>query len=109
MIPIPLTILKNTIQYYELDKSSRYEGTFKPPITIKNVLINYSYTVKKTNPGNQEQSKQGTMYIDCVNSYPLVEMKYGDKIVSDDGKEFFVKLVKPVQFYSLHHYEVELM
>lgn len=109
MRPIPKVLLKDTIQYYELDKSNRYEGVFKTPITITNVLINYKKSVIKSNPANQQKSTKGTLFIDVVNSNPVIEMSYGSKIVDADGREYFVSAVYPVQAFLLHHYEVELM
>jgi hypothetical protein len=35
-------------------------------------------------------------------------MKYGSKIIDTSGREFFVAAVKPIQAFTLHHYEVEL-
>lgn len=109
MRPIPKVLLVNTIQYYELLKNGRYEGSFGAPVTITNVLINQTNTVTKTNPGNQEKATQGMLYIDAVNSVPCIELKYGSKIVDESGHTFYVKAIKPVQAFTLHHYEVTLM
>jgi hypothetical protein len=114
MRPLPKSMLVYTVQYYELNdipSNSRYEGTstYSNPITINNVLVNYSKALIKSNPGNQEVSTSGKMYLDKVNSNPFIELKVGSKIVNDDGESFFVKSFKIVKsFNTIHHYEVEL-
>lgn len=109
MRPIPKRLLINKIKYYEIEPESRYEGTFKDPITINNVLINYTKTVAKSPPANQEKQTKGTIYLDAVNTKPFLELKYGSKIITDDGQQYFVNAVTPVQSFVLHHYEVTLM
>jgi hypothetical protein len=106
VMPIPMIHLIHEIEYHEkLD--GRYEGTFKDPIIIKNVLIVYSTTVKKTGEGKEKINKS-KLFIDCVNSDPVIELKVGSKVIFD-GKELFVKDVKPILGIKLHHYEVELI
>jgi hypothetical protein len=51
---------------------------------------------------------KGTMFIDAINSSPFFEMKYGSKIIDASGREFFVSAVRPIQAFTLHHYEVDL-
>jgi hypothetical protein len=108
MRPIPKVLLKDTIQYYEFISEGRYEASFKAPIKISNVLINYTKAVIKSVPANQQTSMKGTMFVDAINSSPFFEMKYGSKIIDASGREFFVAAVKPIQAFTLHHYEVDL-
>lgn len=110
MRPLPLSIMSHVVQYYEVDSDSRYEGNFKAPIALNNVYFWYTKTVKKTNPGNQDSSVVGKLYLDATNTKPFIVPVYGSKIVNDDGNEYFVKGVKAVKTYSdIHHYEVDLM
>jgi hypothetical protein len=109
MRPIPLRLLKDTIQYYELNKSDRYEGSYKQPIEIKNVLINLTKTVKKSTPADQTKAQKGSMFMDAINTKPFIELQYGSKIVDQDGNEFYLLESKAVQAFKLHHYEVGLM
>jgi hypothetical protein len=110
MMPIPMILLKSNIQYFEKITDGKYEGGFKDPITINKVLIQYSTTVKRSDPGNQEIQTAGKLFIDCVNSSPVIDMKFGSKIICiEDNKEFFIGKVEPVKAFVLHHYEVELL
>jgi hypothetical protein len=109
MRPIPMRLLKDDITYYELDKNSRYEGTYKAPIQIKNVLINLTKTVKKDTPADQSKAQKGTVFLDAINTKPFMDLVYGSKIVDQLGNEFFVLESKAVQAFKLHHYEVGLM
>lgn len=106
VLPIPMTHLIHTVDYYE-KIDGRYEGSFAAPVIIEHVLLNYSYSMKKSGEGKEKVLK-GILFIDCVNSHPVVEMKAGSKVVFD-GKELFIKDIKPVYALELHHYEVELI
>jgi hypothetical protein len=97
--------LINEVQYHE-KVDGRYEGNFNPPVTIKNVLVIYTNTIKKTAEGREKVLKS-TLFIDCVNSSPVLELKVGSKIVFE-GKDLHVKKVDPIMGLKLHHYEVEL-
>jgi hypothetical protein len=108
MQPIPLRFLKSTIKYYEL-ADGRYEGVYNAPVTIKNVLINFSKTVMKQTPANQTKQSKGTLYLDAINTKPFIQLSYGSKIIDEAGNDFYVMEVKPVQAFTLHHYQVTLM
>lgn len=108
MQPIPRRFLVNTVQYYELDESSRYD-TFKVPVAINNVLINYTKSSSKTGSADLEATTKGTMYMDAINTNPFIFLKYGSKIVDENGQEYFVNAVNPVQAFTLHHYAVTLV
>jgi hypothetical protein len=108
--PLPLSILTRTVTYYEPDKSSRYEGAFKTPVTINNVFLMYKKYVKKQNPGNQDKEVQGQMFLDATGTNPFFEPVYGAKVTAENGDEFTINGVKPVYYFTqLHHYEVDLI
>lgn len=86
----------------------RYGVDYKAPIPISNVLINYSYAVKKTGPDEEKQVK-AKLYIDCVNSSKAFDMVLGSMVMFE-GKEYFVQKSKPViGATEIHHYEVDLV
>jgi hypothetical protein len=105
LIPIPILLLPDTAQYFEIVRDSRYES-FKDPVTIKNVRIDYSKGIKK-NATNQDVLIKGKLIIDCTNSNPVIEVKTGSKIVVN-GINYFVGNVDIIRAIRIHHYEVEL-
>lgn len=107
MRPIPLVLLPHTIEYHERETGGRYEGSYKPPITIRNVRVEKSNAVVKTGP-DEEKALKGKLFMDVVNSSEAFEMVPQSKIVFQ-GKEMFVENVKPITAYELHHYEVQLV
>lgn len=111
MRPIPKRLLIHSIEYHKRIKDSRYGEGYEDPVTINFVRIEISYNVKKS-ASNEEKLFKGLLFIDAVNSSPMIEPKKESKITFDEGnekREMFVQNVKPIYGFKFHHYEVELV
>jgi hypothetical protein len=102
-----MQFLIHSAEYYEKQEGSRYDGGYAAPITISNVLIQPSTSVKKTGT-NEEKLLKALLVLDAVNTKPFVKPVYQSKIVFD-GEEMIVQAVREIYGFTLHHYEVDLV
>jgi hypothetical protein len=106
--PIPLELLIHDVEYYEKLSGGRYDDSdFAVKVPIANVLVEYTNEVVKTSPDKEELIK-AKMYIDCVHTFPALELKIGSRIMLGE-LEMFVQSVKPCYAFELHHYEIGLI
>ncbi|HWI50263.1 MAG TPA: putative minor capsid protein [Rummeliibacillus sp.] len=106
-IPIPIHLLIHSVEYHEKEESTRYSSGYKQPTTIKNVR--FSPTSKVINAGSNEiKTLKAKLYIDCINSNPVMKLKEQSKVVFNN-ETYIVQFVKEAYATELHHYRVELI
>jgi hypothetical protein len=107
--PIPIEILIHEAIYEEMGSNTRYGESYLPPVTLKNVRINYERSIKRTSD-TEGKSTKATMFFDLVNSSASGEFEFKEKSkVTFNGMVMQVQKVNPIYASKLHHYEVELI
>ncbi|MBM7585846.1 hypothetical protein JOC86_002388 [Bacillus pakistanensis] len=105
--PIPVSLLIHEVTYEEpIPDDGWSEESYKPAITLKNVRVESSSNIKRTNTGEQILYKS-LLIVDVVNSSPIPEFKEKSK-VTFNGDVMYVNKVNPIHAFTLHHYEIEL-
>lgn len=106
--PIPLKLLIHSATYEEFIESQRYEETFKQPITLKNIRMNFETSLNRASDSATESIK-ATMFFDLVNSKATGPFEFKEKSkVTFEGQQMQVQKVSPFYSNKIHHYEVEL-
>lgn len=104
---IPKSLLTQTMEVYEVDRESDYEGSYLEPRTISNVrfetaeqLLNSSYKLS--------DGAAGRVWVDRVNSKGAFKVPMGSKVVIE-GESFIVDKCSTYKCGKhVHHWELDV-
>ena len=106
--PIPLHLLKDSVTYEEYDSKSRFDDTWKPPVSLRNVRIQEMSSMSISTIRDHSAFKL-LMFYDVVNSKSDNAFNFVEKSkVTYKENVYVVNKVTAVEAFKLHHYEVEL-
>lgn len=105
--PIPLKMLIHSVEYEEYDGQGRNGDRFKPPVELKNVLVQPISGVSQQGV-SEEKTFNSLLFFDVVHSLPSVNFKPKSR-VTFNSETMIVGRVNPIYAFTLHHYEVELI
>lgn len=106
--PIPKRVLPHTIEYERYAGEGRNGPTYDMAITVKNVRIEPTSEKVVDSNGVQIQLKS-KLFIDAVNSTPLVHLKE-KSVIHFGGNDYYVQAVATYYANSsnVHHWELRL-
>lgn len=108
-MPIPITLLPDTVIYKEFESDGRYGKTYKEPTILSSVRVEET-TSKERSQYTDDTIHSHVLFYDVVNSKSTSPFEFKkDSIIEYNGQELTVKKVMPIVGFQLHHYEIELI
>jgi hypothetical protein len=106
---IPLHVLIHEVTYEEYAGDDGWGESYKPAVTLKNVLIQPISNITRSNIAEQKNYK-AILFFDMTHSMPKVTFKEKSK-VTFNGQTMTVQEVNTLYAFSTvpHHIEVTLI